>query len=242
MKSSNFKVLAAVTVATCGVTAAHAGDICANYSFVWSHYVDFNTSFAGPQTALAAQLKGVRTGGTDTLVGNTFYTFCIELGELINPANNPICHNDVLPLNGSTTNTGGLSGPVFYDPLRNANMECLFGGFFSTTFPSSDDAAAFQLAVWETAFDTDLTLLNSGSSFWGKDTDLINPGVQLDSISTKAENMLAAVKGGTITNKIKLLHLKQPGLQDLVTPVPEPATMTAMALGALALIRKRKSK
>jgi len=225
-----------------GAVPAFAGDIDSNYSFVWAHYVDFDTSFAGPRNSeLTAELLGSRVGGTDTLCPTNYYTFWVELGEYINPSNNPIHHNSVTPLLGSTTTTGGFSGPILFTPSKTADLECLYGGFF-TSFPHSPNMAAFQLAVWELTFDTDKTLLNSSSTLWGRDQDLSTTGIQLDSISQEAENMLTAVRNGTITNKTKLLLLSSPGVQDLITPVPEPGTILALGSGIAALAFKRRKK
>lgn len=225
-----------------GGVSAFAGDIDSNYSFVWAHYVSFETSFAGTRTnELTAELLGSRLGGTDTLCPTNYLTFCVELGEYINPSNNPIHHNSVTPLLGSTTTTGGFSGPITFTPSKNADLECLYGGFF-TTFAHSPNMAAFQLAVWELTFDSDKTLLSSAGTLWGTDQDLSTSGIQLDSISQDAENMLTAVRNGTITSKTKLLLLSTPGVQDLITPVPEPGSIIALASGVAALALKRRKK
>jgi len=220
-----------------GVHSAHAGDISANYVFGYGvHPVDFHANLpfsSGQAQILATEFQGTRTGGTDTLVPNSFTAYCVEINE---PANNSITHNDVFPLLGSTTNGGGISGPVFFDAVRTRNMQLLWGGFQSLV---NDNLTmrAFQLAAWEITFDDDLTLVQGGGSrFW------VDPGQNQAGITNVAEGWLQSIAANPNGPQTSLLLLTSAGVQDMVTPVPEPATLAALGLGGLALLRRRRKQ
>lgn len=216
---------------------ARAGDISANYSFGFGvHGVDYSTNLpgnVGPITSNATMFQGTRTGGTDTLVPFNFDSFCAEVGETLGGSGT---HPDVFPLLGSTTNTGGISGPVFFDPVRTSNLERLWGGYKSAVV-DANSMKAFQLAQWEIIFDDDLTLVQGiGSRLW------VEPWQFQAGVTDYAQFMLGDIASNPNGPKAGLLLLTGEHIQDQVTLVPEPASMVAFGLGALALIRRRRSR
>jgi hypothetical protein len=235
MKRTIFAALAFATV-----SAALAGNVSATYATTLRKSVDFEWIYsAGKQTQSTVKYEATRTGGSDTRLSSKYLAYCTEIGEFINAGVNT---HDVYDLAGGVTNSGGSTGPVTFNATRTGRVEKLYGSFLSQT-TNADKSAAFQLALWELAFDNDATLLNkntAGGKMWGVDRDSSTAGIQLDAVSTIAEGWLRDIRTGAATQTQQLLLLSSKGTQDLVTPVPEPATMAALGLGIAAVLRRRK--
>ena len=123
--------------------------------------------------------------GVDTLVPVDFTAYCVEIGdEILDPGVHDVCN-----LLGSTTNPGGISGPVFFDAVRTKALQRLWGGFQSMVVDNVS-SGAFQLAIWELTFDTDMTLVDpSGTTPFYVAAGQFQPG-----ITDVAEGWLAAVR------------------------------------------------
>lgn len=232
---SRFAFVAGVAIVA---SSAFAGDISANYSYYTGiTNVNFMTDFGsvvahnGQGTT---QFYGNRTGGSDTLVPNNFPAYCVEIGETLGQGGN--YHPNVFNLLGSSTNGGGISGPVLFDATRTMNLECLWGTFFPLIGGNGTLSAAFQLAQWELTFDNDVTLVGAtGARFW-VDGSQFQAG-----ITDVAESWLTDIRNGSATTKQKMALLTGPGIQDIITPVPEPASFLALGLGgAMVALRRRK--
>lgn len=219
--------------------AAQAFDIGADYSFGLGQSVHYETNiggWTGAHDTNTAVIQGDRSagaaGGTTTLLPFASYqydTYCIEIGQNIGGGYNT--HSIVAPLLGMTTDNGGSSGPILFDATRTANLQTLWGSFKSSVV-DADTSAAFQLAQWEITFDSDVTLdQNANSRFWSNESTTYR---------STAENWLTAIRTGSATTQQSLLILSDPDKQDLVTPVPEPATMLALAAGAAIFGARRR--
>ncbi|MBL8086635.1 MAG: PEP-CTERM sorting domain-containing protein [Chthonomonas sp.] len=216
-------------------SAAYAGTLSATYASSFGKNVQFTLSSANKDQG-TVQWNGTRTGGTDTLVPATYNAYCVELGEFINTGVNTT-HQNVTPLLGSSTVPGG----VVFNSGRTDAMERLWGSYFGLV-NTAEKSAAFQLAVWEIAFDNDLSLTNASGNLVGRDRDASMSGIQLDPVSQIAQGWLMNVATGAATQRQKLLLLSGQGTQDLITPVPEPASIFAIAVGAAMLARRRKNR
>ncbi|MBL8059091.1 MAG: PEP-CTERM sorting domain-containing protein [Chthonomonas sp.] len=203
--------------------ASQAATLTASYSFSMNQGVSFSMgSLTGAQTA---GIHGVRTGGDTALLPGApyaFETYCVEVTEHIHSGSQT--HSSVTNLLGSTTVTGG----VFFDAVRTTRIEKLWGTFFATIGSNQSRSAAFQLAQWEICFDTDMNLGGAGTF------------TSSDSVSALAQTFLDAISNGSATQRQGMILLSGEGIQDQVTPVPEPASMVALSLGAAALLRRRK--
>lgn len=233
------------TLVICGLFAssALAGTIHAHYEVRHGlQQVKFTTNLpghTGPLSPYAAVLDADRLDlpagpGVDTMVPDLYSTACVEIGENISaPANNT--HPNVVPLLGATTQLGGYSGPVFFDALRTEAAEKLWGAFLSGVI-DKPTGAAFQLAMWEIAFDTDLTLVDPAET----SALFVRPSQFQSGITNVAEAWLTAIRTDTNDQlpRVPLALLTGPGIQDLVTQVPEPMTLSALAL-VLLLVRRR---
>ena len=94
--------------------------------------------------------------------------------------------------------------------------------------------ALFGLAQCEISFDMTLA---PGDNLW------VDGGQFRAVITDAAEAMLTGIRTGSATTQQQLLILTGVGVQDLVTPVPEPASLLILGLGGVAaLVRRRRNQ
>ncbi|QYU66793.1 hypothetical protein J4558_17735 [Leptolyngbya sp. 15MV] len=212
-------VLAALGAAASG---AHAQQIHAGYSvpFGLNSSNEFSLTFgSSTQNANALVINGWRTGSPSDTFGpeipTAFSTFCVEVGENIQVTTNqplgspggPAYLHLVLPLLGSTTLAGGFTGPITFDATRTDRLELLWGLHFDSTLQTDmNRSAAFQLAVWEIAFDNALALDSGMFSVTGSNTAAI----------ALANQFLTDVLDGSGPRQ-PLYLLRSDGNQDLIT-------------------------
>ena len=142
-----------------------------------------------------------------------FYTFCLEPDVYLTPFANPY-----------TVRTLGGSG-------YNAAIGELWGRYRSRV-TNDTNAAAFQVALWELAYDGDRSL--TGGSF-----QLVRAH---QAVRDTAASWLQSLDGTGPSGRNLRVFGSNPGLndrQDLITEVPEPGGLALAAL-SLLLLRRRK--
>lgn len=204
-----------IAVAIASMAAVSAPAIAADVSFSgFSHGSQTVTAtLIAPNGALA---KTVSAGGFNTILngGPSFESYCVDLYQSI-AFGAPPYTDYTLP---GTTHV-----------FANANAYADLGRLFANAGPIVDakHEAAFQIAVWEIAYETtgvyDLT--NGSATFIGGTADSSGAlGV--------ASGWLASLGVGA-GQSIQVLESR--GYQDVIIAVPEPSTYALMAIGLLGL-------
>jgi hypothetical protein len=236
------QILSTAALALAATSALASTTIEATYTIPFNTYSFGLQSGANSENGGAVVINGLRTGGVndtfDNSIPTAFSTFCVEVGESVQVSVAPFGSagptaytHTVTNLLGSTTNLGGFSGPVTFDAARTTNMRRLFGAYYpSITQSDAQYSAAFQLAVWEIAFDTGLDL-NSGSGL------IVTSGdAGAIALSQSFLNFVATdTSYGT-----DLYLLSNPGVQDLITIVPTPGSVALLGMGGLMAARRRR--
>jgi hypothetical protein len=249
MKINARTALSLAVAASCSF--AYAGSLTADFTIpLGTRGVEFTWTYNGTEvrdevTALiqADRTDNIGDAGVDSLAPSSFAAFCVEIGETIRVPKNHT-YDDVVPLLGATTNGGGATGPVLFDATRTMNMEYLWGSFYSEV-ANKKDAAAFQMAVWEIAFDDDLRLSDPSGDVYVTAAQYGDDYAVLE----KAQGWLSQIKFGydDFGNPVDLqsqemVLLTDGDLQDLVAPVPEPASMLALAAGIGFIAARRRNR
>jgi len=231
---------------TAGTSSARAGTLTAYFNGTYTS-VNINTSFlpAGTTSDGTAQnWTGVRqdtpgVGGADATIPMNFPVVCVDLSQSIYLGATTSFFN-VAPMLNSTTMVASGYPSVTFDATRTKNMEKLWGAFYSQA-DTANGAAAFQLAAWDIAFDNTLDLTyQAGDQLW------VDPSNTQAGVTSLAESWLTQIKNDT-SNALHLTPLsllQDPSTQDLITPspVPEPASLSVLALGGLGLMIRRKRR
>lgn len=213
------------------VAGTHAATLTMNgWLFGSGHTVDVSApSYRG----LAGGFKGALSGLTDTRFNNALVEmYCVDLAESLDtsPGRTYSVKMDGEP--GTAVFTLMPASALFSAAVvdRLARLVSLVEGT-PTWVDTSQESTSMQLAIWNTIYDTDLSL--TGGTF--KDAS---------SHAAYANSLLAASVGTPVTQDLYVLRsVGQPGKQDQliwIQRVPEPATwvLVALALGGAAGARR----
>lgn len=177
-------------------------------------------------------VNGTGTKAVDTGVfnvsnltsGGNFLAFCYELLQGVSV--------DVL--------TGMAFSPTSVIP---ASVQTLFNQSYAEVhFDNAVEVAGFQIALWETLDDNNLSSGNFQN--WAGATNSLDEG---DALFTAEIFLDRLVNGGPATGNYQLTLWQNPDSQDILqastAAVPEPTSLVLGALGlaGLSVLRRRKS-
>ncbi len=113
-------------------------------------------------------------------------------------------------------------------------LEILWSNAFADSFSVRARAAAFQMLVWEVVRDG-IVDLRAGTFQLNGAADAFSAEVL-----AIAEQWIGNIEGGPWTTRTDLMLLTHPESQDFLTPIPEPATLSLIVIGAGLALNRRK--
>lgn len=145
-----------------------------------------------------------------------FRMFCVDLDHTVSPGSD-------YPVNPQYIPTLGNAGMTLAAKLYNS----FAGGIADAT-----DGAGLQLAIWEAVVDNGVVDFSNGN-FKDNGTSA--------GILAKANFYLANVGSNDAAYFLDAVHVDNQN-QSMIGPVPEPASMSVLALGVAGLLRRRNKK
>lgn len=162
-------------------------------------------------------------------VGDTFAAFCIDLGNTI-AQNQTYTWNVVEPTDAPDPSVYS-DGPVSAAELL--SLQKLVGANPISSLTTGALAAAFQAAVWEIVNE-------SGSIYDVTAGNFIASG----GLNTTLANQMLTASASYTGPLPELMALTNPGVQDLLVIIPEPASVATLGagMGVLALRWNRRRR
>jgi hypothetical protein len=147
-----------------------------------------------------------------------FLTYCLEPDENLGISGSTIYNGSFYADIGATPEYGSVA----------ADLARLNARWFADSLTTAVKSAAFQVALWEIAYDTGRNL---GAGLFRLNTN--------GAVLTQAQAYLDAANWPGSGNLGVILRV---GNQDLIVQVPEPATLGLLGLGLLGLGALRRAR
>jgi hypothetical protein len=172
----------------------------------------------------AGGFTGSLTGFGAPYDSASFQTYCVELTQSFNLPSGPMSGYSIV----TPAAYGEWANPAY--TANRIGQLITYVNLHPTAVDTSAESTSLQLAIWNSIYDTDSSLL-SGSF---KDTT---------GFAAYADTLLA--DSASTVSQVNVLVLANPNSQDFLvtTPVPEPETVSLMAAGLVAvgmLVRRRR--
>lgn len=216
----------AATLAAAGL--ASAATVKGNYDADYSKDVTI-TSPVRNGSVNTNQFEWSRTDiappapGADLTISSNFITYCVELSQSIGSSSDKT-------FNVVTPAAHGFS------PTQTSLILNLWGTYLPTV-NSSNESAAFQAAIWEIVYDTDLSL-TSGSFKLNTSGTIRNTaqawldGISAPSYSYTGPNLaLAVLESASVQDQITVMQV-----------VPTPASAAMGLAGCVFLMARRRPR
>jgi len=218
MQKKNFVMLAAFAAGTV-VTWAQADTLTGQYTGLYQRNVDVTLDSIHSGNIATVTFQWTRTDapgpGIDSTISSPFRGYCIEINQNVS-ANTNYTYDVV------SAATYGFT----------ALQETLLGRLWASFQPSvvsQDTSAAFQMAVWELAFDADADLSNG--DFFATSPSGVKALAQswLNTVSS------SGYSGGQDPIKV----LQHPTVQDQL--VPAPGALALLGVGSVMATRRKRA-
>lgn len=232
-------ILASITLA--GIAAAQD---TTNMKFVGTGKGrnDIQIKFDGvKKNVFAGQLNHSFKGGVGSLAwlnDKTIATYCSEPTQVVSSSRIQYSRVDVPQLDPNVWSVNGQAKKNAIDQL----MRTAYGTVTSAA-TTNTMAAAFQIAVWKIGYDFDGTAgsldVNAGRFRAG-----MNNGSQLSGdLKAQVDTFLrSSVTTTNVSGLGNVIALHSDCNQDQLTAVPEPASMAALGIGIVGLMRRRRNQ
>jgi hypothetical protein len=206
---------------------SYQGAWAGSYSNVGYTVTDPSQSRNNNQPAGAFKMSQVTSGALGYGIPDTFAAFCLDLVGTISSGGFVV--NNVNPYQ---------TARVLSDEVKERVENLYDASFGSVDLLNKNQSAAFQLALWEVAYEPDGATITLGAgNFKDQNTST--------AIRELADQYLANL-GNAFTKKYNVFFLDADDLsnQDLVTatvvPLPAAGLLLIGGLGALAMVRRRR--
>jgi hypothetical protein len=224
----------ALAAATLSVCAGGASASILGYSIVAKSGVPVNASFTGESYGGVGASFGMTDASNALGLGNSFVAFCLDLAGTIK-------NNQDYEIN----NVDPFQTERVLSVYQRGNVEKLFDASYgSVDATDSIQAAAFQIALWETGYQNDdgtgMDLTAGNFTGAGRSTNAAAVSVLA---KTYLDNMLGVVPN---TYNVNFLDATVAARQDLVmatvVPLPAAGLLLVGGMGALGAVRRRAKK
>lgn len=218
MQKKNFVMLAAIAAGTVA-SLAQAGTLTGQYTGLYQRGVDVTLDSIHSGNISTVTFQWTRTDtpgpGVDSTISSPFRAYCIEINQTVS-ANTNYTFNVV------SAATHGFTGM----------QEMLLGRLWASFQPlvvSQNTSAAFQMAVWELAFD-------SGADLNVGDFYATGPS----GVKTLAQSWLNTISSsGYSGGQDPIMVLQHPNVQDQL--VPAPGALALLGVGSVMVTRRKRA-
>ncbi len=214
---------ASAMVASNMVNLQNHNNAISDQGYLYGGGLDSNQAY---YTGVYSWTNAGYTPGLGSQVPN--WGFCIELTEGAVDGWATVIPLETSPLPPSYGTPMGMAKANYIRELWGRDFDPAWA-----TGANTQMAEAFNVAIWEIIYETDPTWdVTSGAGFH------VAGGVEQ---AATANLWLSQLNGDTAYFANNLYAVSVNGGQDYMVQIPEPATLSLLAVGAAALLRKRKS-